>query len=158
MYKNVFLAAVAAGLALLPVATPAQAAVGVQAGVLTCNVGGGAGFVFGSSRNVNCSFSSHGRVEHYVGTISKFGVDIGYLKGGVMLWAVLAPTHNPPPDALTGEYGGITAGASAGVGATANLLVGGSNHSISLQPLSVGGERGVNVAAGVAELKLQPES
>jgi hypothetical protein len=158
MLKKSLVAAVAAGLAFLPVATPARAAVGVKAGVLTCNVGGGSGFVFGSTKELSCTFSGNGRVEHYVGTISKYGVDIGYLKSGVILWAVLAPTHNPPPDALTGDYGGLTAGASAGVGAGANLLIGGSKHEISLQPLSVGGERGVNGAAGIAELTLKPAS
>jgi uncharacterized membrane protein len=120
-------------------------------------VASGAGFVFGSDHAVSCTFSgAGGRVEHYVGNISKFGVDIGYIKGGVIVWAVLAPTVNPPPHALAGVYGGLTAGASVGVGASANLLVGGSGHEISLQPLSVEGERGVNVAAGIAEITLRP--
>jgi hypothetical protein len=159
MLKTSLLAATVAGLALstLPLATPAQAAVGVRAGVLTCNVASGAGFVFGSDRAVSCTYSgASGRVEHYVGNISKFGVDIGYLKGGVIVWAVLAPTNNPPPHALTGEYGGVAASASVVVGAGGNLLVGGSGHEISLQPLSVEGERGVNVAAGIAEITLRP--
>jgi hypothetical protein len=158
MWKKSLMAAAAAGLALLPIAGPARAAVGVKVGVLTCNVGGGSGFVFGSTKELSCTFSGKGRVEHYVGSISKYGVDIGYLTSGVILWAVLAPTHNPPPQALAGDYGGLTAGGSAGVGASANLLVGGSSHQISLQPLSVGGEKGVNLAAGIAELTLKPAS
>jgi hypothetical protein len=158
MLKKSLVAAAAAGLALLPIASPASAAVGVKVGVLTCNVGGGSGFVFGSTKELSCTFSGRGRVEHYVGTISKYGVDIGYLTSGVILWAVLAPTHNPPPQALAGEYGGLTAGASAGVGASGNLLVGGSSHQISLQPLSVGGEKGINLAAVIAELSLKPAS
>lgn len=156
MFKKPLVAVAAACLAFLPVTLPAHAAVGVKVGVLTCNVGGGSGFVFGSTKELSCTFSGQGRVEHYVGTISKYGVDIGYLTSGVILWAVLAPTHNPPPDALAGDYGGLTAGASAGVGAAANLLVGGSRHEISLQPLSVGDEKGVNVAAGIAALTLKP--
>src|SRR5580658_8236269 len=98
MLKKSLVAAAVAGLTLLPFATPAPAAVGVKAGVLTCNVGGGSGFVFGSTKELSCTFSGNGRVEQYVGTISKYGVDVGYLKSGVILWAVLAPTHNPPPD------------------------------------------------------------
>jgi hypothetical protein len=156
MLKKSLVAAAAAGLALLPIASPARAAVGVKVGVLTCNVGGGSGFVFGSTKELSCTFSGKGRVEHYVGTISKYGIDIGYLTSGVILWAVLAPTHNPPPDALAGDYGGLTAGVSAGVGAGANLLVGGSSHQISLQPFSVGDEKGVNLAAGIAALTLKP--
>jgi hypothetical protein len=159
MFKKSLLAVAAAGLALgaVPMTTPADAAVGVQAGVLTCNVASGSGFIFGSDRNLSCTYSGNGnRIEHYTGTISKFGVDIGYTRGGVIMWAVLAPTHNPPPDALTGDYGGVTAGASVGVGGSANLLVGGSRHEISLQPLSVEGQKGLNVAAGIAEIKLRP--
>jgi hypothetical protein len=158
MINKILVAVAAAGLALLPVATPARAAVGVKVGVLTCNVGGGSGFIFGSTKELSCTFSGGGRVEQYVGTISKYGVDIGYLKSGVILWAVLAPNHNPPPDALAGDYGGITAGASAGVGASANLLIGGSKHEISLQPLSVSSEKGLNLAAGIASLTLKPAS
>jgi hypothetical protein len=159
MLKQSLLAAAAIGLAVVTpslVSSPAEAAVGVRAGVLTCNVAGGAGFILGSDHAVSCTFSGNGRVEHYSGNISKFGVDLGYTKGGVLMWAVLAPTNNPPPHALTGEYGGVTAGASVGVGGNANLLVGGSNHEISLQPLSVEGERGLNVAAGIAEITLRP--
>jgi hypothetical protein len=158
MLRKSLLAVTVAGLALgtIPLAAPAQAAVGVRAGVLTCNVAGGSGFVFGSDHAVSCTYSGGGRVEHYTGSISKFGLDVGYSRGGVIIWAVLAPTSNPPPAALTGQYGGITAGASVGVGAAANLLVGGSKHEISLQPLSVEGEKGLNVAAGIAEITLRP--
>jgi hypothetical protein len=78
------------------------------------------------------------------------GVDIGYLKGGVLVWAVFAPTTDLKPGALTGDFGGVTAGASAGVGGSANVLIGGSTKSISLQPLSVEGDKGINVATGIA--------
>jgi Protein of unknown function (DUF992) len=160
MRKKYLLAAATAGLAIASVpliSAPADAAVGVRAGVLTCNVASGAGFVFGSDHAVSCTFSgSNGRIEHYSGNISKFGVDIGYTKGGVLMWAVLAPTNNPPPHVLTGDYGGVTAGAAVAVGGNANLLIGGSNHEISLQPLSVEGEKGLNVAAGIAEISLRP--
>ncbi len=155
--KSLFAAAAVLALGSLPFANSAKADVGVRAGVLTCNVAGGAGFVFGSDHAVSCTFSgSGGRVEHYAGDISKFGVDLGYTHGGVIVWAVLAPTNNPPPHALTGSYGGVTAGASVGVGAAANLLIGGSGHEISLQPLSIEGEKGLNVAAGIAQITLRP--
>ena len=135
-------------------ATPAQAQ-GVKAGVLTCNVSSGFGFVFGSSRSVNCSFSPPGGPpQHYVGSIDKFGVDIGYTAGGVLVWTVLAPTVSPAPGALSGSYGGATASATAGVGVGANVLVGGSNSTVSLQPLSIEGNTGLNIAAGVAALTL----
>jgi len=134
--------------------TPAQAQ-GVKAGVLTCNVASGFGFIFGSSKSVNCNFAPPGGpAQHYVGSIDKFCVDIGYTAGGVLVWTVLAPTTSPAPGSLTGAYGGATASATAGVGVGANVLVGGSGSTISLQPLSIEGNTGLNVAAGVAALTL----
>jgi hypothetical protein len=135
--------------------TPAQAQA-VKAGVLTCNVAGGFGFIFGSSRSVNCTFSpSGGGPPHqYVGAINKFGVDIGYVRSAVMIWAVLAPTTNPEPGSLAGTYAGATASATVGVGVGANVLVGGSGNSISLQPVSIEGNTGLNVAGGIAQVTL----
>jgi hypothetical protein len=158
MFKKSLLAATVAGLAFItaPLNAPAQAAVTVKAGVLTCHVGSGYGFVFGSSRNLACTYSGNGRVEHYAGDISKFGMDIGYLKDGVIIWAVLAPSTTLSPGALAGSYGGLTAGASVGVGADANALVGGSTREIELQPLSIEGDKGLNVAAGIASISLRP--
>ena len=97
--------------------TPAHAQ-GVQVGTLTCNVASGFGFVFGSSRAINCTFSPPGGPpQHYVGSIDKFGVDIGYLQGGVIIWTVVAPTANVAPGSLAGTYAGATASATVGVGA-----------------------------------------
>ena len=133
---------------------PAQAQ-GLNAGVLTCNVASGFGLIFGSSRAVNCTFSpTGGPPQHYVGAINKFGVDIGYLQGGVLVWTVVAPTANPAPGALSGTYAGATGSATVGVGLGANVLVGGSGNSIALQPLSIEGTTGLNVAAGIAEMTL----
>ena len=156
MPRKLVVAIAALGFAAGPFAcgTPAQAQ-GVRAGTLTCNVSSGFGFVFGSSRSVNCTFApAGGPPQHYVGSIDKFGVDIGYTKGGVLVWTVLAPTTSPAPGSLTGSYGGATASATVGVGAGANALVGGSGRTISLQPLSIEGNTGLNVAAGVAALTL----
>jgi Protein of unknown function (DUF992) len=128
----------------------------VKTGYLTCHEASGWGFIFGSSRELNCSYSSNGgRVEYYSGSVSKFGADIGYLKSAVILWAVAAPTKDLKPGALEGHYGGATASLSLGVGAGANVLVGGFDQSIALQPVSVEGQNGLNVAAGVAEMTLK---
>ena len=139
----------------LTLGSPAQAQ-GVKAGALTCNVAGGFGFIFGSSRSVNCTFApvGGGPPQQYVGSIDRFGVDIGFTRGGVLIWTVLAPTTSPAPGALAGSFGGVTAGATAVVGVGANVLVGGSGSTISLQPLSIEGNTGLNVAAGVAALTL----
>ena len=136
---------------------PVLAQGGVRVGTLSCNVASGWGFVFGSSRALHCTFSPGpgGHPEHYSGTISKFGVDIGYTQGGVLVWAVFAPTANLAPGALAGNFAGATASATVGVGAGANVLIGGSNRTISLQPLSIEGTTGLNVAAGIAAITLQ---
>ncbi|MGB3551624.1 MAG: DUF992 domain-containing protein [Candidatus Binatus sp.] len=140
-----------------PAAAPASGGgAAVRAGYLTCHVSAGWGFIFGSSRKLNCAYALQpGYTEYYTGSITKFGADIGYLQSGVIMWAVLAPTTNLGQGALTGHYGGATASAAVGVGAGANVLVGGFNSSIALQPVSIEGQNGLNVAAGVAELTLK---
>jgi Protein of unknown function (DUF992) len=128
----------------------------VKTGYLNCHEASGWGFVFGSSRELKCTYSANGgRVEYYSGSISKFGADIGYLKSAVIVWAVAATTNDLKPGVLAGNYGGATASLALGVGAGANVLVGGFEKSIALQPVSFEGQNGLNVAAGVAELSLK---
>ncbi|HVA76652.1 MAG TPA: DUF992 domain-containing protein [Candidatus Binataceae bacterium] len=128
----------------------------VRTGYLTCHVSSGWGFIFGSSRDVKCAYALQpGYTEYYTGTISKFGADIGYLQSAVILWAVVAPTNNLGQGALAGHYAGATASVAVGVGAGANVLVGGFKNSIALQPVSIEGQNGLNVAAGVTQLVLK---
>lgn len=146
------------GAGALGTPTPAAAA-SVDAGVLTCNVDSGWGFILGSSRNVRCVYSPRpGVAEIYDGNIAKFGVDIGYLQNATIVWAVVAPTIDTAPGALAGVYGGATGGASVGIGASANVLIGGSTHAISLQPVSIEGDHGFDVAAGIAAMNLHYQS
>lgn len=131
----------------------------VRVGTLRCDVAGGVGFVFGSTRDVTCVFSpAQGNSERYRGEIRRYGVDIGFTTASVMLWGVLASTSNVRPGALAGTFVGASAGATVGVGGAANLLVGGGDRGISLQPLSIEGSTGLNVALGVGELRLEPAS
>jgi hypothetical protein len=148
-------------ISMLVLGAPAYAQGGVRVGTLTCSVAGGWGFVFGSSKAVRCTLApGGGRPEHYAGSINKFGVDIGYTQGGVLVWGVFAPTGNLAPGALSGNYVGATGSATVGVGAGANVLVGGSNRTISLQPVSIEGNTGLNVAAGIGAMSLryQPQT
>ena len=139
-----------------PVATMAQAE-RVKAGTLTCDISGGIGLIITSHKEVSCIFtpSQPGPHEVYVGAINKFGLDLGATAGGEMVWAVYAPTTRRFGE-LAGNYGGASAEATVGAGLGANVLVGGSDRTIALQPLSVQGQAGLNVAAGVAELILRP--
>jgi hypothetical protein len=128
----------------------------VRAGSLTCDVSAGIGFIIGSQRTVHCTFtpSLPGPVEVYTGSIRRVGVDLGVTAGGVMIWLVYAPSTRSV-GALSGSYVGASGQASAIAGLGANVLVGGSNRTVALQPLSIEGQAGVNVAVGVAELELQ---
>ena len=140
----------------LAVATAADAAPhGVRVGDLSCIVASGWGFVFGSSQDLHCTYlGANGHFEHFTGAISKFGVDLGYTEGGVLVWGVFAPTSDMRKGALSGDYVGATAQATVAVGAGANVLVGGFNKSFALQPLSVEGSKGLNVAAGIGSISL----
>jgi hypothetical protein len=147
--------AAAAVLTAAAFGVPARAD-GVKIGALNCEVSSGWGFIFGSSKDLRCSFSpTRGWAEHYVGRVSKFGVDIGYTSGGVLVWGVFAPTAGVPLGALSGDYVGATASATAIVGVGANALIGGFHRSITLQPLSVEGNTGLNVAAGIGAISLR---
>jgi hypothetical protein len=145
-------------IAALPamVAGAAAAQERAQVGQLMCDISGGIGLVFGSQRTLNCTFtpSVPGPVEFYAGTLTKLGVDIGVTTGGAMVWLVYAPTSRAA-GALTGSYGGATAEATVGAGLGANVLVGGSNRTVELQPISLQGQSGLNVAAGVAGIDLR---
>jgi len=149
----------AAAVALLgfAAATPADAQGRVRAGMLDCRSGGQTSFVIGSVTEFGCVFHpNRGRPEHYVATIRRFGVDIGATSENALAWAVLAPTNRVGYGELSGNYGGVAAGATVGLGGTANVLVGGSNNSFALQPVSLQGSRGANVVAGIAGLELRP--
>lgn len=150
--------AVAAVLALAATGatTAAKAQGGVAAGVLSCDVASGWGFVFGSSKSLKCTYSNGGTTEHYTGTINKFGVDLGYTQASVIIWTVFAPASDVGKGALAGNYVGATGSASVGVGVGANVLIGGGAKSITLQPVSFSGGTGLNVAAGIAGIMLEP--
>jgi hypothetical protein len=126
----------------------------LRLGTLSCHESSGWGFVFGSSRALHCTFSNGSHIEKYRGDISKFGVDIGYQSSGVLIWEVLSLSGRAAPDAIEGRYGGVTAGASVGVGLSANALIGGTSRDIALQPLSIEGTTGLNLAAGIGEMTL----
>jgi hypothetical protein len=157
--KTLRLLAGAALLSMCSAMSPAMAAPsGVKVGTLTCHVASGWGFVFGSSRDLRCNFQPNGHGgERYSGSISKFGVDIGYTDNGVIVWAVFAPSSDVRAGALQGDYAGATAGVTVGVGLGANVLIGGLDKSIALQPLSVEGNTGLNVAAGIGAISLKHE-
>jgi hypothetical protein len=126
----------------------------VQIGQLACSISAGIGLIVASQRNVSCNFQPDGAPpEAYVGTMTIIGVDIGFTTGSAMVWGVFAGTTRYA-GMLSGTYVGATAQATAVAGVGANALVGGSNHSVALQPLSVQGQVGLNAAGGIGALEL----
>ncbi|CAN7296855.1 DUF992 domain-containing protein [Rhizobium leguminosarum] len=140
---SVFLIPVAAGAAKLEV------------GKLECDISKGVGMIIETKQTVSCTFtpSPSGPTQIYKGSIDEFGLAVGDVKAGRMVWLV-SSVSGKPALGLQGTYRGVEADASLGLGGGAKVLVGGSRDSVSLQPLSLEGEEGVNVAIGVASLKL----
>jgi Protein of unknown function (DUF992) len=147
----------ALALALATVPATAQEAGRTRVGTLICNISPGVGMIVGGQRQLSCIFASaRGRArETYEGTVSTLGLDIGATSGGQLTWAVFAPTTLRRA-ALAGTYVGATAGGTVGAGAGANLLVGGSDRTVALQPVSVQAQTGMNIAAGVSTMELRP--
>jgi hypothetical protein len=145
--------AAAAALVMLSDAARAQF---VQAGILECRGSGSTGFIIGSVHELECVFKSEYMPPvRYHGLVRKFGLDLGITEQSYLAWGVFAPTARIGPGDLAGNYGGVSAGAAIGIGAGANALVGGSNNTFALQPLSVEGQAGINVTLGVASLELR---
>src|SRR4051794_9287591 len=128
---------------------------GIELGALECAISGGTGFIFGSSKDLSCTFTPADRTfapEAYFGAVNKYGLDIGTTKQTVMRWLVLTPLKNIyAPGALAGDYIGASAEVTAAVGAGANLLVGGSSRAFALQPLSLQTQTGIKLAIGVSQ-------
>jgi hypothetical protein len=147
----------AAAAAALVAAAPAHAFGNAKVGVLLCQVANGHGFVFGSTKTLDCSFtpSSGAPRESYSGAISRFGVDLGFTSNGLLQWNVLAASVDSYADgALAGGYGGVGAEVTALLGVGTNVLVKRSTRDFVLQPISVQGQTGLNVALGIAEIEL----
>ena len=135
-----------------------QAPSGTKVGTLNCELAPSVGFIVGSHQPMRCRYISDGPFppEFYEGVINTIGLDIGFRSGGVMAWAVVAPTAGPPRGGLAGVYVGASGNVTVGVGIGANVLFGGSGRSIALQPLSVQGQKGLDLTLGVSGLELRP--
>src|SRR5262245_10651611 len=146
----------AAAVALSLAAVQPAAAQRARTGILDCDVSGGFGFIIGSQKSVQCAFTPDQPVppEFYIGSISKFGLDVGATAAQRMVWGVFMET-SLYRGAIAGDYVGATGEMTVAVGLGANVLVGGSNRSVALQPVSVTGQAGLNLAVGVSQLSLR---
>jgi hypothetical protein len=159
MRRSLILAGIAAGMLLgsFAGANAQQPIQRVQVGVLECRGGASVGFIVGSVTNLGCVLRVDGMPDdRYVATIRKVGVDLGITEESALAWGVYAPVARLGIGDLSGNYAGAQGSASVGVGAGGNVLVGGSDNSIALQPLSLQGQVGLSVAAGLESLELRP--
>jgi hypothetical protein len=129
-----------------------------QAGMLRCVVNPSIGFIIAGHQSMECTFTQNAPIppQAYAGALNMIGLNIGITAGGVFGWAVLAPTVGIPAGALAGEYVGASGDIGLGLGAGANVLIGGSARTFALQPISLEGSVAVDVALGVSALKLRP--
>jgi hypothetical protein len=158
MSRSTLLAGVAVVMLVASAAAQAQQPMQrVQVGILECRGGASVGFIVGSVTNLGCVLRAEGLPEdRYVATIRKVGLDLGITQETALAWGVFAPSVRLGPGALSGDYAGVQGSAALGVGAGGNVLVGGSNNTIALQPLSLQGQVGVSIAAGLESLELRP--
>lgn len=127
-----------------------------QVGVLECRSPGSVGLIVGSVTNFGCVFRVNGLPDDlYTARITKVGVDLGITGETVLSWTVFAPTNRLHPGDIAGNYGGVDASAAVGVGVGGNAMYGGSNNTFALQPLSVQGQTGLNVAGGIQGMELR---
>lgn len=138
--------------------TPAPAQSNAQVGTLSCDVSAGVGMILMQKQTMTCLFTpaNGGPPEPYLGRIDEFGVALGAVNQGRLVWGVIAPSTGIARGALSGTYTGVGAEATAGAGVGANVLVGGTGRSFSLQPVSIEGQTGLNIAGGVTTVTLLP--
>ena len=156
--KKLLATVAAAAIVLTGAATAAQADSHVKAGVLTCSVEPGFGFVIGSDKALDCWFkpSGGGHSEHYTGSIKKLGLDVGYTSHEKLAWLVFAAQKAPlRHHGLAGTYVGASHEVTLGLGLGGNWLIGGSNKSIALQPWSIQGQVGLNWSLTWTDLTLR---
>ena len=160
MSRHRLLLGILALLSAFSLPAAAQSPNWTQVGSLMCTVTTSVGFIFVGHQPMQCTYTSAlapAPPQYYDGAINTVGLDIGVSAGSVLGWGVFAPTSGLAPGALAGEYVGATGDLGLGIGAGANVLVGGSGRTISLQPLSLEGSTGLNVAAGIGAISLRYE-
>jgi len=160
MFRNfsTILAAVAFVTALAAPSNAQAPANWTQLGMLTCKLNPSIGFIIAGHQTMECRFVQNAPFppQAYEGALNTVGLDIGFTAGGVLGWAVFAPTVGAAAGALAGEYVGASGDIGLGIGVGANVLIGGSGRTFALQPVSLEGSVAVNVALGVSGLKLRP--
>lgn len=151
------LVAIAAAVAAFFAVSPANAQHYERIGTLECKVAPNVSFVVGSHRTAGCTFypANQRQMHRYRADFGRIGVDLNVSSGGTLVWAVHAHNRRLYRGDLRGTYTGASANITVGLGLGANVLVGGSNNTIALQPLSGEGNVGLGVSLGVGQMVLR---
>ena len=146
-----------AGLSPFDARAQAPGQIWTQSGMLSCNLNPSIGFVIFGHQSMECRFvpSNPGPPQLYEGALNTVGIDIGVVSAGGLAWAVLAPTSGVAAGALAGEYVGASGDIALGAGVGANVLIGGSQRSFALQPVSLEGSVALDVTLGLSALQLR---
>ena len=145
------------GAALLALIAPGQALALDRVGSLQCRLSGSSLSVLVENQTVDCLYEDDREglaPGHYVGRLTKVGANFSVDGPGELAWGVVAATRDIGPGALQGSYAGPETTVKVGVGGGGALLVGGSNNTISLQPLEVETGKGFGLTAGAESLVL----
>ncbi|WMS40777.1 DUF992 domain-containing protein [Acuticoccus sp. MNP-M23] len=135
----------------------AEAADGVDMGVLTCKLTGTTNLVVYTDEEFDCVFDPKtGNPYTYTGQIKSVGVDLSITKELTMVWAVLTTkTDGDVANQLRGTYLGAGASVEVVGGVGLNALVGGNSKAITLQPVSVSGSVGAGASIGLERFELR---
>ena len=145
----------AATIALTMTASLAHARADI--GVITCKLTSVDNDIVYTNEEFSCEFKPKtGDVQTYTGEIKALGVNLSVTKDVTLVWGVLAPSSDAAEaGALAGRYVGGTASVALGAGAAANVLIGGSKHTVALQPISASGLIGTGAALDIEEFELR---
>ena len=132
-------------------------AAGVEFGYLECALTQDTGNVVVSKQTYSCTFDPADDAklsEVYTATTDKIGLDLSKTDEEKLRWIVLAAGNPENPGALAGDYGGVSADASIGLGVGAMVLVGGLEDTFTLQPVSVSTQEGIGLSLAVESMDL----
>lgn len=156
MKKHLFLSLLVTA-AILPVQNVA-AQTRTHVGELECFVAEGTGYIVGSDKDISCTLLDPNgeELEHYIGELKKYGIDIGFTRESILRWSVYVPKEKPyQPGTLAGNYTGASASAALAVGLGTSVLIGGLSENYALQPIKVNQQEGINIALGITRMELR---
>ena len=131
----------------------------VQIGSLSCNLGLGDGSFTGEGKMASCIFDPAQDAfseETYDGEVNSSGPGSGETVNGSMAWLVFAPSADSWSEGgLAGSFTAISDEGAFGSSLGRDVLGGGTEGKLALQPLNLGPADTPSVFDGVTEMQLK---